>query len=125
MEKKKILVVEDNDDNRKVIKVVLTHSGFDVIENKDGTEVIKTVLREKPDLILMDIQLPGIDGYQLTKKLKTMEETRGIFIIAITANAMEEDKLKAFAAGCDGYIAKPINTRDLPREIKKFVRQDA
>jgi len=110
----KILVVEDNDRNRRLMKMLLKANGYEVIEAATGKEAMDYLERQKPDLILMDIQLPNTDGLELTRKIKSAVETRDIPIIAVTAYAMKGDEERILEAGCDAYASKPINTRELP-----------
>lgn len=110
---RKILVVEDNDRNRRLLKVLLEAKGYEVIEAATGEEAIDC-LNSQPDLILMDIQLPNMDGLALIRKIKSKVETRDIPIIAVTAYAMKGDKERILEAGCNAYISKPIDTRELP-----------
>ena len=119
--KKKILVVEDNENNLYLFRIILQKSGFEVIEARDGAAGVELAVKEKPFLILMDIQLPVLDGYQATKKIKTTEETKNIPVIALTSFAMVGDKEKALNAGCDGHIEKPINPETFMTEIKKYL----
>ncbi|MCD6169805.1 MAG: response regulator [Candidatus Latescibacteria bacterium] len=118
----RILVVEDNMTNLKLVEVVLRKYGYEVLKAPDGEQAIETAIREKPDLILMDIQLPKISGYDVTKTLKSREDTADIPVIALTAKAMAGDSEKALAAGCDDYISKPLDTRELPKKIQSFLR---
>jgi len=118
----KILVVEDNQDNRDLVVKVLNIHGYQVIEAVDGQEAMEKAKAEKPDLILMDLYLPKIDGYEATRILKGDRDLRSIPIIALTAHAMKGDMEKALAAGCDGYISKPIDVRQLPEQIKHFLK---
>lgn len=122
MEKKRILVVEDNDMNRQLVKVVLQKCGYHVIEATDGEEAIEAAREMRPDLILMDIQLPSISGYEVVKMLKQEAKTRDIPIVALTAKAMVGDPEKAIEAGCCTYISKPIDTRELPKIIDSLIR---
>lgn len=114
----KILIVEDNEINMKLIKAVLKPKGYILVEAKDGEEALSSVVRERPDLILMDIQIPKIDGLEVTRRIRKMEDLGNTLIIALTAHAMEGDKEKILEAGCDAYIAKPINTRALPEDVE-------
>ena len=118
---KKILVIEDNDTNLYLIKYILKHHGFEVIEAKDGVSGVETAAREIPDLILMDIQLPVIDGYEATRRIREHEATKDIPILAITSFALTGDREKVFAAGCNGYLEKPINPETIIEEISKFL----
>src|SRR5437762_1389022 len=110
----RILVVDDNPVNLKLAQMTLRVAGFEVVTASDAAEAMMLIDGSLPDLILMDIQLPGIDGIELTRRLKADPSTRGICIIALTAYAMKGDEARVRAAGCDGYLAKPIDTRALP-----------
>lgn len=121
---KRVLVVEDNEANMYLIRFILQKNGFECIEAMDGAVGVELAVKEKPDLILMDIQLPVIDGYEATKKIKAMEETKDIPVIALTSYAMKGDREKALNIGCDGYIEKPINPETFLAEIKKFLKTD-
>ena len=118
----KILIVEDNQDNRELVVKVLKINGYHVIEAVDGEEAIEKVRAEKPDLILMDLFIPKIDGYEVTKRLKDDKDLEHIPVIALTAQAMKGDMELALAAGCDGYMPKPIDVRELPKQIKRFLK---
>lgn len=111
---RKILVVEDNDRNRRLLKILLKAKGYEVIEATTGEEAMNCLRDQMPDLVLMDIQLPNMDGLALTRKIKSEAKTSGIPIIAVTAYAMKGDKKRILEAGCDAYISKPIDTRELP-----------
>ena len=113
----KILIVEDNEMNRDMLSRRLVKKGFEIIIAVDGEEGVKKTFSEKPDLILMDMSLPVMDGWEATKKLKSNSDTSKIPIIALTAHAMAQDKEKALAAGCDEYDTKPI---DLNRLLSKI-----
>jgi len=113
-----ILIVEDNPLNRKLVETVLKPHGYRLLVSVDGEEAIKVATHEGPDLVLMDMQLPKIDGYKATQILKSQPETAHIPIVAMTAYAMAEEREKAQAAGCDGYITKPINTRAFPGQVR-------
>jgi len=120
----KILVVEDNQDNRELVVKVLKINGYKVIEAVDGEEALEKTKTENPDLILMDLFIPKIDGYEVTRRLKSDRDLRGIPVIALTAHAMKGDMEKALAAGCDGYIPKPIDVRELPKQIEYFLKHN-
>lgn len=122
---KKILIVEDNEINLKLIRTVLKAKGFQLAEARDGEEALKIVDVERPDIILMDIHIPKIDGLEVTRRLREMESHKGKPIIALTAHAMEGDKKKFIEAGCDGYIAKPINTRTFVDKIEAILIETA
>lgn len=118
---KKILVVEDNQINMYLSCRILKSSGYEVIEARSGEEGVELAIKEKPDLIIMDIQLPGIDGLEATKRIRKTEADGEIPIIALTSYAMAGDRKKALKAGCTGYIEKPINPETFMGEIKKFL----
>jgi len=118
---RKILIVDDNQDSRELVLKVLKNKGYQLSEAIDGEEALARVALDKPDLILMDISLPKIDGYEVTRRLKGTEKYKAIPIIALTAHAMKGDREKALAEGCNGYIPKPINVRELPRIIEEFL----
>ena len=120
----KVLVVEDDQDNREMVIKVLKHNGYGVIEAGDGEEAIEKAKAENPDLILLDLYIPKIDGYEVTRRLKGDRGLKHIPIIALTAHAMKGSREEALAAGCDGYIAKPINVRELPQQIEHFLRRN-
>lgn len=120
---KKILVVEDNEINLKLIKTVLKTKGYLLVEARDGEEALKSVTSERPDIILMDIQIPKVDGLEVTRRIRDMKDLRDIPIIGLTAHAMEGDRKKILEAGCDGYIAKPINTRTFIVEIEAILKK--
>ena len=126
MEKDTILIVDDNPVNMKLIRILLTGEGYDVRIAADAKEALEVLTEVHPSLILMDIQLPGIDGLELTRRLKAEPTTRDITIVGLTAYAMKGDEERILAAGCDGYIAKPIDTRTLPDYIKgHLARRDS
>ncbi len=118
----KILVVEDNQDNREMVVKALKFNGYEAVEAVDGEEAIEKARTEHPDLILLDIFLPKIDGYEATRRLKGDTSLRNIPIIALTAHAMKGSMEEALAAGCDGYIPKPIDVRELPKQIQHFLK---
>ncbi len=119
---KKILIVDDNQDSRELAVKVLKNRGYQMIEASDGEEALEKALAEKPDLILMDISIPKINGYEVTKRLKSQADFKATPVIALTAHAMKGDKEKALEAGCDGYISKPINVHELPDQIKSYMK---
>jgi len=118
---KKILYVEDNPVNRLLVRRVLTHAGYLLLEAEDGLSGIQVAQEERPDLILMDIMIPGMDGYQVTTKLKSLPELANTPIVALTAKTMEGDRERALVAGCDGYIPKPIDVDRLPLQVAEFL----
>jgi CheY-like chemotaxis protein len=121
MAEQSILIVDDNPVNLKLIRILLKGEGFDVHTAGDAEEADRVLRELRPRMILMDIQLPGIDGLELTRRLKADPATRDITILGLTAYAMKGDEEKILAAGCDGYIAKPINTRTLPGVIQRYL----
>ena len=120
-----ILVVDDNMQNLKLTRVLLQRHGYDVRTATDAEQALSMLATFTPKLILMDLQLPGMDGFELTRKLKAEPATRSIVIVALTAYAMKGDAERARAAGCDDYVTKPIDTRELPRLIAKHLESVA
>ena len=118
-----ILIVDDNAVNLKLVKVLLAKEGYQVATAADAEEALKSIQASKPRLILMDIQLPGMDGLTLTRQLKDDPSTKDIKVVALTAYAMKGDDEKARAAGCDGYITKPIDTLALPKLIQEQLKR--
>src|SRR6266545_205850 len=116
-----ILIVDDNDANLKVARLALEADGFEVRLATDGEEALALLRTFCPRLILMDVQLPGIDGLEVTRRLKADAATRDIVIIAVTAYAMKGDREKALQAGCDGYIAKPLDPIHLPVQVAEYL----
>jgi two-component system cell cycle response regulator DivK len=117
-----ILYVEDNVDNRTLVRRVLTAEGYAVIEAVNATQALEILKGTTPNLILMDINMPDIDGYTLTTQIKGMAGLKLIPIIALTANVMRGDREKSLQAGCDGYIQKPIDIDTLSEQIERFLR---
>ena len=117
----RILVVEDNPKNLKLVRDVLTFSGFEVIEATSGEDGVRLAHEELPDLILMDLQLPGIDGTEALRRIRETDDTR-VPVVAVTAFAMNEDRDRAFECGFDGYVEKPISVRSLPQQIRDFLQ---
>ena len=118
---KKVLVVDDNKDNIFLIRYILQKSGYQVIEAIDGLSGVRLAIEEKPDLILMDIQLPDIDGLEATQRIRESGANGNVPIIALTAFAMSGDRDRALAAGCTGYITKPINVKSFTNAIEKYL----
>jgi CheY-like chemotaxis protein len=123
MERKSILIVDDNAQNLKLARVVLANEGFDVLTASNAEDALQLLRTVTPRLILMDIQLPGMDGLELTRQLKADPATGAVRIIALTAYAMKGDDEKAFAAGCDGYITKPIDVERLPIVVRSYLAE--
>ena len=118
---KRILVIEDNETNMYLISFILRKNGHEAIEARTGEEGVELAIKEKPDLVLMDIQLPGIDGLEATKRIRESKADGTIPIIALTSYAMAGDREKALKAGCTGYIEKPINPDTFMNEIEKYL----
>ena len=118
---RQILVIEDTEDNRRILRDLLTAAGYDVIEAVDGMTGVAMAMERRPDLILMDIQLPVIDGYEATRRIKADPTTQNIPIIAVTSYALAGDEAKARDAGCNGYVAKPYSPRLLLQKVREFV----
>ena len=118
----RILVVEDNLKNLKLVRDVLRHSGYVVLEATTGEDGVRMAHEVTPDLILMDLQLPGIDGAEALRRIRAEATTRSVPVVAVTAFAMPEDRQRAFASGFDGYVSKPINVRGLPQQVRGFLR---
>ena len=116
-----VLIVEDQEDNRIIMRDLLMSADYDVIEAVNGEEGVSAAEAHRPDLILMDIQLPGLDGYEATRRIKENPDLKHIPIIVVTSYALSGDDVKAFEAGCDAYIAKPFSTRELLAKIREFV----
>ena len=118
---KRILVVEDQDDNMQILRDLLDSVGYEIIEARDGAEGVKVAKAERPDLILMDIQLPVLDGYEATRQIKADPELRTTPIIVVTSYALSGDEAKAREAGCDDYVPKPYSPRQLLAKILKYL----
>ncbi len=118
---KRILVVEDQADNRQILRDMLASADYEMTEAEDGEQALAAVAKHRPDLILMDIQLPILDGYEATRRIKADPALRSIPIIAVTSYAMSGDEEKALAAGCDDFVPKPYSPRQLLAKIHKFL----
>ena len=118
---KRILVIEDTEDNRQIMRDLLTSVGYELIEAVNGEEGVAMAKQHKPDLILMDIQLPILDGYEATRRIKAIPELAGIPIIAVTSYALAGDEAKTRDAGCDAYVAKPLCPRQLLAKVREFL----
>ncbi len=116
-----ILVVEDQLDNRQILRDLLGNAGYELLEAENGAEALTTVARQRPDLILMDIQLPVMDGYEATRRLKSDPATKSIPIIVVTSYALSGDETKAREAGCDAYVTKPYSPRQLLGKVREFL----
>ena len=118
---KRILVVEDQEDNRQIIRDILAGTDYEITEAEDGEQALAAVAKEQPDLILMDIQLPIMDGYSATRLIKTDPALRSIPIIAVTSYALDGEEKKAREAGCDDYVPKPFSARQLLAKIRQYL----
>jgi two-component system cell cycle response regulator DivK len=118
---KRILVVEDQEDNRRIVRDLLTSVGFELVEATTGEEGVQQAKLHSPDLILMDIQMPVLDGYEATRQIKSMPELQHIPIIVVTSYAMSGDEAKAQSAGADAYVAKPFSPRELLSKIQSLL----
>lgn len=117
----RILVVEDQEDNRRILRDLLTSVGYEVIEATTGEDGVTAAESHVPNLILMDIQLPGIDGYETTRQIRANPELHQIPIIAVTSYALSGDDVKAYEAGCNSYVAKPFSPRALLAKIREYL----
>jgi CheY-like chemotaxis protein len=119
--KKTIMIIEDNPLNMKLTAELLRIGGFDLIKAVDGKSAFEILRQTIPDLIVLDLQLPDIDGFEVMKKIRSDEKTKTIKVVAVTASVMKEDEEQVAEAGFDGYIAKPINTREFVKQIKAIL----
>ena len=117
----RILVVEDQEDNRQILRDLLGSAGFEMLEATDGEAALAAAAAHRPDLILMDIQLPTLDGYEATRRIKGNADLKSTPIIAVTSYALSGDEAKARAAGCDGYVTKPFSPRDLLAKVRQYL----
>jgi two-component system cell cycle response regulator DivK len=118
---KRILVVEDQEDNMQILRDLLSSAGYEMIEAQDGEAAVRVAVSDRPDLILMDIQLPLLDGYEATRRIRADPAMRAIPIIVVTSYALSGDEAKARAAGCDGYVSKPYSPRQLLVKIREYL----
>lgn len=123
MTKPRVLIVEDNVDNYELVRFLLERAGYQTLSAANGAEGVETAKRERPDLVLMDLSMPEMDGWNAAARLKADEETRHIPIIALTAHALPGDRKRAIDAGCDGYISKPINVASFDKLVAALLRQ--
>jgi len=122
MAAKVILSVEDNEANRRIIRDLFTRKGYRVVEAINGEVAVTVAKQEKPDLILMDVQLPKMDGYEATRLIKADPELAAIPVLAVTSYALSGDREKALKAGCEDYVAKPFRPRELVEKVEKLLR---
>jgi two-component system cell cycle response regulator DivK len=118
---KKILVVEDTEDNRQILRDLLGMAGYDMVEAHNGAEGVEKAAEHKPDLILMDIQMPVMDGYEATRRIKANPDLKSIPVIAVTSYALSGDEQKTRDAGCDDYIAKPYSPRQMLAKVREIL----
>ena len=118
---KRILVVEDQEDNRQILRDLLGNAGYELIEAGDGEQALDAYAKQRPDLILMDIQLPVMDGYEATRRIRADPESKAIPIIAVTSYALAGDEGKALAAGCNAYVTKPYSPRALLATVREYL----
>ena len=118
---KRILIVEDHEDARRILRDMLETTDYELVEAENGEQALAEVARQRPDLILMDIQLPILDGYEATRRIKADPALRSIPIIAVTSYALSGDELKARAAGCDDFIPKPYSPRQLLAKVRQYL----
>jgi two-component system cell cycle response regulator DivK len=118
----RILVVEDNELNLKLIRDVLSHAGYEVMAAATGEQGVELATERQPDLILMDLQLPGIDGTETLRRLRANPLTKEVPVVAVTAFAMRDDRERALQSGFDGYVVKPFSVRELPAQVRGFLR---
>lgn len=122
---KRILIIEDHEDNRRIMRDLLTRAGYELAEAVTGTDGVALASSWKPDLILMDIQLPEIDGYEATRRIKADPRLNSVPIIAVTSFALSGDEHKAFAVGCSAYVTKPFSPRQLLARVREQLANDA
>src|SRR3954451_25231718 len=118
-----ILVVEDQEDNRQILRDLLDNANFEMVEAENGEEALVAVAKRRPDLILMDIQLPILDGYEVSRRIRADPALRSIPIIAVTSYALSGDEAKARQAGCDDYVTKPYSPRQLLAKVREYLAQ--
>lgn len=118
---KRILVVEDQEDNRQILRDLLGSAGYDIVEAEDGEAALGAARAHRPDLIIMDIQLPRVDGYEATRRIKADPELKSVPIIVVTSYALSGDEGKARAAGCDAYVTKPYSPRNLLAKVREYL----
>lgn len=119
-----ILVVEDNDRNLKLVRDVLEHAGFRVVAASSGETGVDLAVEQPPDLVLLDLGLPGIDGHEALRRLRASPRTRALPVVAVTAYAMAADRARALEAGFDGYLEKPLDVRSLPLDVRRFLHRE-
>ena len=123
MTKPRVLIVEDNVDNFELVRFLLERAGYEVLSAANGVEGVEAAKREQPDLVLMDLSMPEMDGWKATARMKSEETTRHIPVLALTAHTLPGDRKRAIDAGCDGYISKPINVASFDKLVATLARQ--
>jgi two-component system, cell cycle response regulator DivK len=123
MSKDRILVVEDDVDNLELVCFLLEQAGFEIVQARDGQEGLDLAFSEHPDMVLLDMSIPEVDGWNVARQLKGREETRAILIVALTGHTAPGDRKKALEAGCDGYITKPLDIPDFVEQVKGYMRR--
>lgn len=121
---KRVLIIEDNDDNMELIAFILEQNGYQTLKASNGCEGVEMAVAERPDFIILDIQLPDIDGYEVLRRIRTSKSNGDIPVIAMTSFAMTGDRERLLAAGCNGYIEKPIDPRLVISQIKKVLEEE-
>lgn len=121
MTPQRILVVEDNPKNLKLVRDVLQYAGYEIIEATTGEEGVRLAAKKQPDLVLMDLQLPGMDGTEALRLIREIPDVKQVPVVAVTAFAMDDDRDRAFRAGFDGYVEKPISVRGLLDQVRNFL----
>lgn len=116
-----VLLVEDNEDNRAIYSAILRHAGYELVEATTGEKALEEARRRPPDLMLLDISLPSMDGWEVASQLKADPSTRGVLIVALTANALPEDHRKAHEVGCDEFLAKPVRPRQVLETVQELI----
>ena len=116
-----ILVVEDQPDNRQILRDLLGNAGYELVEAENGVEALTAIAKRRPDLILMDIQLPVLDGYETTRRMRSISDLQSVPIIAVTSYALAGDDTKALAAGCNDYVTKPYSPRKLLAKVREYL----
>jgi two-component system, cell cycle response regulator DivK len=122
---RKVLIADDDWDNRMIVKEILEISGFEVLEAKDGAEAIDMVAKEHPDLLLLDLSMPKINGWEVAKRLREKDDYAKMPIVAFTAHAIIGDELRAKGSGCDDYLSKPCAPQDVLKKIEKWLNQES
>lgn len=121
---KRILIVEDDYDNLELVRFILVRAGYETLAARDGREGVEIARRERPDLILMDLAMPEMDGWSASREIKSDPELNHIPVVALTVRSLTEDRIRAMEAGCDGYITKPMNVTDFVEDVRHYIEED-